>query len=324
MKNLLKMMSLVAAAAAAVALSSAASATAQPSSGIEVITSGTAHQALFAIAFDGQDGVAVGAAGEIQETADSGKSWKRLDAAPTPLALLGVTINQGHRIAVGQSGTVLTKDAGGPWTKVDAGTPGRLFSVSLNSKGRAVAVGEFGTVIKSEDGGKTWTTLTPDWKGVAEEGVQPHLYAVTVDEDGSITMLGEFGMIQHSTDDGASWKLVHKGDASLFAIHVRSDGVGYAVGQASTVLRTVDHGASWTEANSGGGAVLLGVRSSPSGKVFVTGMRDMMLSDDDGKTWRHGAGADLATTWYQGISIPTGTDTVLAVGHNGRIIRIGG
>lgn len=309
---------------AALGLCSAASATVQDGA-IDVITAGTAHQALFAIAFDQQKGFAVGAGGEIMETSDAGKNWQAADAVPTPLALLGISINQGHAIAVGQAGTVLLKEGSAAWTRVDSGSQARLFSVSLNSKGRAVAVGEFGTVIKSEDSGKTWTTLTPDWKNVADEGVQPHVYAVSVDEDGSITIVGEFGMIQHSTDDGASWKLVHKGDASLFAIDMRANGVGYAVGQASSVLRTSDHGATWIEANPHGGeAVLLGVRSLSSGKVYVTGMRDMLLSDDDGKTWRHAMGGDVATTWYQGVSLPSGSDAVLAVGHSGRIIRISG
>ncbi len=311
-------------AGAVIALSSVASATVQGDS-LDIITSGTAHQALFAIAFDQQKGFAVGAGGEILETSNSGKNWKAADDVPTPLALLGVSTSRGRAIAVGQSGTVLLKEGNGAWKKVDSGSQGRLFSVSLNSKGRAVAVGEFGTVIKSEDNGETWTTLTPDWKGVADEGVQPHVYAASVDEDGSITIVGEFGMIQHSTDDGASWKLVHKGDASLFAIDMRVNGVGYAVGQASSVLRTSDHGATWTEVNPHGGeAVLLGVRSLASGKVYVTGMRDMLLSDDDGKTWRHGIGGDSATTWYQGVSMPGGSDVVLAVGHSGKIIRIGG
>ena len=40
---------------------------------VEVIVAGTAHQALFAMDFDGDRGVAVGAAGEVQVTADGGK-----------------------------------------------------------------------------------------------------------------------------------------------------------------------------------------------------------------------------------------------------------
>src|SRR3954468_16049882 len=67
-------------------------------------TLGTNHEALFSIALDGKAGVAVGAAGDLRESADAGVSWHALAATPTPQALLGVGLDATHAIAVGQQG----------------------------------------------------------------------------------------------------------------------------------------------------------------------------------------------------------------------------
>jgi photosystem II stability/assembly factor-like uncharacterized protein len=287
---------------------------------VDPLVTGTAHQALFAVSTYGTAGVAVGAAGAILESGDSGKTWKAVTPAPTPLALLGVSVRQGHALAVGQVGTVLVMDESGKWVKTDAGTNNRLFSVSVNADGNAAAVGAFGTVIRSADGGKTWAAVAPDWNGYAENGEQPHLYDVNVDEKGAITVCGEFGLILRSGDGGKSWKTLHKGDASLFAMELSADGGGYAVGQNGEVLHSTDHGDNWSELRLGTGAILLGVHAA-DGKILITGMHDMLLSRDNGQNWTHLRSEEINTTWYQGTG-GGGGQPLLAVGHAGQIIRI--
>ena len=289
------------------------------------VVTGTAHQALFAVAFDGDEGIAVGAGGEILASKDGGQSWQGAAKSPTDKALLGVATLGGRAIAVGQSGLVLVRDAQGVWTAATSGTEERLFGVDFNAAGVAAAVGSFGKILRSADGGVNWVSVAPSWtEGFTEQGLEPHLYAVKVAADGAITCVGEFGLILRSSDGGQTWIVLHKGEASLFALDLRGDGVGYAVGQGGTVLRTTDGGATWADVPSGSTANLLGVHSAPDGRVLVTAMRDMLASDD-GLAWRRIGGGDFGSAWYSGV-VTTGSGAAagaLVVGHSGRIVRIG-
>lgn len=287
---------------------------------LKPIVTGTVHQALFSIAVDGNNGVAVGAGGQVMETADGGNTWRQSAAKVGELSYLGVAINQGRAIAVGQQGQVIVREQGKTWTKATSGTDNRLLSVSVNATGVALTVGAFGTVLKSTDGGLNWEKISPEWINIMPQGEEPHLYVAHVDEKGVLTIAGEFGLILRSADGGATWKTLNKGEASVFAMHVRADGVGYAVGQAGAMLRTTDSGATWKALPTSSPAILLGVTSSADGKVYITGMHDMLISADDGSTWSHATNPEVTTAWYQGI---TGTDTqVLVVGNRGQIVKV--
>ena len=292
---------------------------------IAPVVNGTAHQALFAIAFEDDTGVAVGAGGQILHSADAGKSWRAASSVPTDKALLGVAAGSGRAIAVGQSGVVLVRDAKGAWQPGTSGTEERLFAVDFNADGVAAAVGAFGKIMRSADGGGTWTSVAPSWaEGYTDQGLEPHLYDVAVAPDGAITCVGEFGLVLRSGDGGQSWSVLHKGDASLFALDMTNTGVGYAVGQGGAILRTTDGGATWNDVPSGSTANLLGVSAAADGRVYVTAMRDMLASDD-GLAWRRIEWGDFGSAWYSGVFM-TGSGTAqsaLVVGHSGRIVRIG-
>jgi len=308
---------------AAIALFADCAAVAATAPPIDFIRSATPHENLFAIAFTGQQLVAVGSAGAILKSEDSGVTWKTEVPVPTSLALLGVAITETRTIAVGQKGLIVVRGANeSSWTSARSGTTNRLFSVGLNRQGEAVAVGAFGTVLKSTDGGASWSELSPAWKAYMEDGVEPHLYVADVTEDGVITIAGEFGLILHSSTGGASWTLAHKGDESLFALHVREDGTGFAVGQSGTVLRTSDRGATWVALERISTANLLGVHSTSGGHVVVTGMRDMLESGDDGHSWKHIVTSETTTSWYSGVGQADSAGPILIVGHAGQIGRV--
>lgn len=289
---------------------------------VDILVQGTVHQALYAIDFDGQRGVAVGAAGEVQSTEDGGKTWTK-SKLPTEIAMLGVHTDSARTITVGQTGTAFVKSNGGEWEKVTTGTEKRLFSVSSNVAGLTAAVGEFGGLILSEDGGRTWNTVTLDWMEVGTDGgAEPHLYGVSVSGEGVITVVGEFGLVLRSVDRGRSWTVQSKGAASLFAVEIRDDGNGFAVGQDGYALKTADAGVTWTCIDVGSKAILNGVHSSSDGRVTITAMREMMLSTDNGMSWKSIDNPEVTTVWYVGVGSP-GTE-VMAVGQAGRIVRIGG
>lgn len=290
---------------------------------MEVVHTGTSHQALFAVAMREEVGIAVGADGEVQETTDGGQSWRET-APPTKAALLGVTLLPKCAVAVGQAGAIVRRDATGTWRKIESGTTNRLFAVAANGSGVIVAVGAFGTILKSADYGEHWTAMAPQWSAYTPQGEDPHLYAVQVDADGAITIAGEFGLILRSSDNAKTWTPVHKGEASLFALQVRPDGQGYAVGQSGEVLKTGDNGSTWKalDARGNANAIYLGVQSLPGGRVIVVGMYELLVSDDHGASWAHWGSDRMGAQWYVGLAAGGLEAPAFAVGVSGRIARL--
>ena len=288
-----------------------------------VVQQGTAHQALFGVAFDGDRGVAVGAMGELLESTDGGKSWQATAKGITPLSLLGVGLHGAHRIAVGQQGLILRSEGDAAWSKVDSGSDQRLLAVSVNEAGLAASVGSFGAILLSENGGQSWQPIKIDWTRYLEEPVDPHLYDVVVSDSGVITVAGEYGLILRSADRGQHWIAVHRGEASIFDISLRADGVGFAVGQNGLVMTSTDGGNVWRDLPTGSEAVLLNVWSAADGHVIVAGMRETLESRDGGATWKRRTDGDFGTAWYSSLAAPQSGGLVL-VGHTGRIVRIDG
>jgi photosystem II stability/assembly factor-like uncharacterized protein len=299
------------------ALCASAASGAQQGVEMQTLRSGTLHDALFAVAFAGNTGIAVGTNGELQESADAGKTWKAVAPAPSKQALFGVAVDAVRAVAVGQLGTILLKPGAGAWSAVKSGTQSRLFAVDEEAK-RIVAAGAFGTVIESEDGGATWTSIAPKWADFTD-GAEPHIFAVKVHGD-AITLAGEFGLILRSDDGGASWHAQHKGDASLFGLDLHDDGQGIAVGQDGAALRTRDDGKTWDALATGSQANLFGVAFAGDW-IFIAGMHEALSSADAGRTWQRFS-ADQIAGWMTGVAIVPGP-TVVAVGNAGRIVRFG-
>jgi len=286
----------------------------------QLIREGTTHRPLFGIAFaeDGVRGIAVGDRGTVVLTRDGGKTWTT-EGDDTALALLDVALAGERMIAVGQMGLVLIRVGDGAWERRPVGVDERLLSVDLHADGLAVAVGGFGEVRISTDNGSTWSVPDTAFSRFVEEGYDPHLYAVEITDSGRIIIAGEFGLVLVSDDRGANWRLVRQGDESLSALHVRADGVGYAVGQDGIILKTVDAGDHWERVDPGLGGNLLGVSATPEGLVTVPGMRNMLVSTDDGITFLRVGNEDVNSNWYQQAA--SGGAGTFVVGHTGRILR---
>ena len=308
----------------------------QASAAKEILTTlitGIPHAAFFGLDIENGEGVAVGAGGAISESKDGGKTWKAVAEPPTELALLSVAKRGTHSIAVGQSGVVVVLQDG-KWQTVDAGSKARLLSVDVNSSGLAIAGGQFGTVLKSADGGKTWAPSPPDWSLLALEDHfgtgEPTIYAVNVTEAGQITITGEFGVMMRSDDGGANWRVVRAIDPkapTLHAMHLVEAGKGnsYAVGQSGALLISADGGETWTKCDIATKLNFLGVAASTAtGQVVVTGMRVMYRSQNNGMSGDQVNEGDTITDWYQAVRTDEASGRILAVGHSGKIIQIGG
>lgn len=305
---------------------------------VSVLVEGVAQDRLFAVAFDGGRGAAVGEAGTVHLSHDGGDSWM-VEQAPTQLALFGVALSNGEVLAVGQEGLVLLRDESGVWQEADSGTRERLLEVAAGPNGLAVAVGAFGTVIVSTDGGRHWREAAPDWRTAASiAGVrdrtgaidEPTMFAAQVLDSGTLLIGGELAYILRSDDGAQSWELVNhvpnvEGGVppALHNIDVRPDGVGFAVGQEGQVFKTTNAGLSWsprqTPVHDGN---LLAVSSTGDGAVVAVGMRVAVRSEDDGETWFVAQGGDFLTAWYSDVIRVAGQARLISVGHSGRIIAI--
>lgn len=309
--------------------------------GSHAIVQFTPHDRLFSVAFDGEFGEAVGESGLVLETVDGGKTWRHEINPPTKLAMFSVAIVGSRSIAVGQEGLVLVRDDRKSWRKIQPVSDQRLLRVSMNKSGLAVAVGAFGTLIKSTDSGATWTELKPDWATLYKNEEtsdfvaardEPTLYVAKVFDDGSIVIGGEYGQLNRSTDGGTTWTPVFKAQAAtkdstpptLFGMHFQDDGTGYAAGQDGLIVMTSDSGKTWSQLDAHSQASLFDIDSTPDGHVFAVGMRSGLYSADSGKTWQPLKALDLNLNWYSGLGRGTSTasDSMIAVGHSGRVLTL--
>ena len=303
------------------------------SEAIEIVRTGIAHDALYALDMNGEKGVAIGNFGLILETADSGATWNVTEPV-TEQALLGIATDGERQIIVGQAATVLTRVGGGQWEQLENDLSQRLLNVDFDdNSGLVVAVGEFGAILRSRDHGKTWESITIDWMQYNDEGYEPHLYDVVVKDENTVVVTGEFGLILWSEDGGGTFTARHQGDESIFDIHLDADGTGtgWAVGQDGEVLRSQDAGQTWENIDAGSVANLLGVWSG-QGEVVIIGIRELLRSSDDGETWRKADDIKIVRTWYQGIDAGVAeiggdsgflrTQIVYIAGYNATISRI--
>ncbi|GAC1623450.1 MAG: hypothetical protein NVS9B10_08460 [Nevskia sp.] len=303
------------------------------------LAAGTVHLPLYDIAFDGAHGVAVGAGGQVLVSGDAGQNW-RAEKPLGPSSLLGIAVRGGHSIAVGQSGLVMLRTGDADWRRVKVDTSERLMGIAMNSRGLAVVVGSFGTILESADFGETWIKTAADWPAIFAANLDtlgpafaPHLYGVDVSESGEIRIVGELSLILASTGlahgTASDWRVLKHGqivngeaDPSLFGVRMRADGGGYAVGQAGRAFRTADGGRTWTALEVGSGAILLAAEVAGSKRVLLTGIREMLLSDDDGEHWQRIAAPDVVNDWYVAAAKPDESGAVFVVGSSGKILKI--
>ncbi|MBR0568898.1 photosystem II stability/assembly factor-like protein [Azoarcus sp. L1K30] len=286
-----------------------------------VIRSGTAHEMLFDLAFDGAIGLAVGAYGAVLASDDGGLNWRPVGVKQVSVALLGASVKNGRCIAVGQAGAMLVSDDCRQWRALPPVSEARLMAVSHNRHQLAVAVGAFGTVLRSRDGGQHWDVLDLDWSQLNPDGFEPHLYDVHVDDDGLITMVGESGLILRSVD-GETWQILHYGGPSLFGFAAAGSHI-FAVGQAGLVLASDDRGRTWRARATGMADLLTGVWTNGGGRVVVSGVNVLLESTNEGVDWQPvGPKPQAALVAVSGATDGAGQNRILAVGSAATVIEL--
>lgn len=286
---------------------------------------GTAHDMLYAVSFEGSNGIAVGNYGLIVDSNDGGKSWTAQANPPTDRSLLTVARQSGHCIIGGQEGEVFISSDCKTWTLVQLSKDIRILDVALGADGTAYAVGGFGTLLKSTDWGKTWQPLSMDWSQTNDDGAQPHLYRVHVDAKGEVTVAGEFELVIVSDDGGAHWTIRHKGTRSLFGMAFAPDGSMYVVGQEGLILKTVDHGTTWRTLDAGTKTILTSIVALPDGHLVASGIHTVLYSSDGGVSWQPDVTNRVKLGWNQEIGVGGGSGghpSVVVVGSDATIASL--
>ena len=165
-----------------------------------------------------------------------------------------------------------------------------LVSVDLTDPNRRTLVAgvhEQPRVFSSSDGGQTWSErsagLPPD-VGFASF---PHVIDATTFLLGTRTGLGS-GVFR-STDGGVSWAKVYPAGVSGAPAIAPSGRIYWLRDDGGGVIWSDDNGATWSEhlgrgpVGSGRGSVLV----LPDGRLATFGGFNVLLSDDEGTSWRN-------------------------------------
>lgn len=251
-----------------------------------------------------QTTVAVGDAGTILRSTDTGATWTQVGSGVTGADLNGVsaTNNDDFVVAAGDSGTIVrSPDDATTWGAVASGTTANLNGVAtddLTSYGYLV-VGDAGTVLRSVDTGVTWAPVA--------SGTTANLRGAHLDDTAGVALaVGDSGTILRSTTGGASWapavsgtSATLRGVACLYSsdpgpecddLFISDVFVHVAVGDGGTILRSLDLGVTWVPVGTGvttqnlysvAGRVIGGVARF----VVVGDTGTALRSDDAGATW---------------------------------------
>ena len=257
--------------------------------------------------------VAVGDAGVVLRSADSGSTWQavREAEAARQVGLNGVAFGSAALgVAVGYDGLLLrTSDGGQHWFGVGAGVTSQyLKRVAFNDAQTVVAVGSNGTVLRSTDtglavayegnlfrsinGGAQWTRIPATVvSGLGDIAFASNSVAVASFQNGVI----------RSADAGVTWQTVlltgsTAWDQPVVGFNGAAAGVALPGVDLSPAFTTTDGGATWTQSAGwpGTGAFApqpgihsgIVVRFSSSGVGIAAAVQGTLFrTNDGGQTW---------------------------------------
>ena len=233
---------------------------------------------------NGFNGVAVGDAGTIVRTTNSGASWAT-QPSNTAFNLNDVwftTANTGF--AAGHGGTIMrTRNGGATWTRLTVPASENLYGICFADTSRGWAVGSNGTIVRTSNAGQSWTRSSPTAQVLRSVSFSDSLTGWAVGDGGVIVGTHDAGrswyVVQPSvtalalravwrrsltqawaggaaganpvtvaTPDSLQWTLGNVGaNNEIFGLQMVNDLTGYAVGNNGTglVLKTLNGGLTW-------------------------------------------------------------------------------
>ncbi len=258
-------------------------------------------------------GTAVGNAGTILRTTNSGTNWSA-QTSGTPNHLFGVYfLNANTGWASGDVGMVLkTTNGGTSWVIQVSNTVYQLHSINFLSASTGYIVGWYGTIVKTTNGGSAWIALTT--------GSTNNLHGISFPSASTGYAVGWHGTILKTVNSGSNWYPVTSGTTNSFeAAYFMNEYTGTVIGEGGRVQRTTNGGANWVVQTSGTGSWLNGITSPDVNAVTIAGESGALRKTSNGGTnWL--SQTSNTSYWLNKIYF---TDTLngWAVGDYGTIIH---
>jgi photosystem II stability/assembly factor-like uncharacterized protein len=190
-----------------------------------------------------------------------------------------------------------TADGGRHWRKVYAAPEEEipLLDIWFADDHYGIAIGAYGLYLVTTDGGDTWTrqqmnvvNADAERSDDLAESYELHLNSIACSSSGKLYIAAEAGRIYRSDDLGKNWKeLPSPYTGSFFGILPLGHESVLVYGLRGHLYRSEDNGESWLEINSHTRELLTGGIRMSDGRVLLTGMGGVLLiSDDHGRSFR--------------------------------------
>ena len=249
------------------------------------IESGTSEH-LYGIHFsDAKHGWAVGTAGTILSTTNSGHTWSATSVSKETFTEVNfATPNNGWLTSIGK--VHYTGSGGASWrvqhhARGEGPRPPGILDMHFISTAEGWAVGGSGTVLHTTDGGNRWESHSNLSK--------MHLWGVYfVDPDHGWIVGGggpnEEAEIFHTRDGGKQWvrQRSNAADEYLFAVYFANPTHGWIVGSDGLILHTVDGGRTWLRQKSTVNQTLRAIAFRDEKRGWAVGEKGLILHTTNG------------------------------------------
>jgi len=244
---------------------------------------------------------AVGIAGKIESTCDTGATWSLVNSGTNSdlLAIWFADLNTG--CAVGTGGEIRrTTNAGVTWTNSTSGTIENLNGIHFPSSTVGYIVGNTGTILKTTNSGGTWLNLP--------SGTLANLNGVFFTHIDTGYVVGQNGVIMKTVNGGSTWGNMNSGtNQTLNSVHFATWSDGWVVGNGAIILKYVpcSFPAAPTNTTNAGNTTIC---SGNSTTLSVTGAGNMNWYSTPSSTTVLGTGTNYITpTLTTGVSPATYT-----------------
>ncbi len=241
--------------------------------------------------FDAKRGLALNAAGELQETLDGGLSWQvKLKDLVSPqygdTRFQFTSASKGWLLA-GDGKVYRSEDGGASWSApLSSSRRISAFHFVDDKNGFAVSSeyssedsAEKPVMLASTDGGQSWSKAGRFVPNTSSIQFSSALKGVAV---------GAGGRIAVTEDGGKTWVNRFTGvSASLNRVLYTDAKTIWVVGERGVVLQSVDGGVNWVLAQQGDSADLLDIQFLDAQRAWIVGSLGAMLATQDGgKSWQ--------------------------------------
>lgn len=262
--------------------------------------------------------IAVGGAGVIRRSMDSGANWSRVDTSTIPgfgslWSVSFSSVSQG--VAGGPDGLFRTTDGGAHWSAVGANIQhGATWqSVAFIDAATVLALDQQGQIAASTDGGATWST-----RGAA---VSTTVVGGMAFANASLGLVAtDTGGMARTTDGGVTWSPVTSINDCFKDVAFANASVVVASSCAGILYRSTDGGLTWQQVR-GIAYTSLQVRFADAdtaiavGPEISPGVGIVLRSTDGGATWSSVA-MPGSERWYQSVWFASATEGFIAAGSS--------